>query len=361
MNDKNNKIVIITENRRLYQALSNIIIKKKNCSIEENIPALSDLNLIKTQIKVVKKTFFIREAYSDFIKTYNCPPLALILDYKIDLGLEKSLDPDNKKLLRTFLISSVIFTKSSNFNIANNINMIFIGKPKDIKELEIFKDCPHMIFKTVKTTNPTINSFLDYYIKNPIEAKKIFYFDYLIIDNTNDVVKPAEKFEKILDKILERKETLMHKEKTKNQTPIIKGNFEPAKIMYKISNARLYIDGKIYNIENNPKFNEYKPDIVYIVGYYVNNTIQDVNKKLEKFFVEDLPKIKKVTPEEKIVLSLNSHTVIDGATTHALNTLLSYKLHMFKNISIITTEENYKKMGNSPGFISLKKFLTKKL
>lgn len=355
-----NKIVIITENKRLYQALSNVI-KKKDCIIETGIPALCDLNLIKTQVKIYKNTAFLRKAYSDFVKINGSPPLSLVLDYRIELGLEKSIDPDKKKVFRTFLISSVIFTKSHNFKSGDTINMILIGAPKDVREFEIFKDYPHIVFKTVRTTNQTINSFLDYYMKNPSETKKIFHFDYLVIDESNDVVEPAKKFEKILDKLREHKERIVYKEKVKGQTPIMEGMFEPAKIMYKISDARLYVDGEILNIENNPEYNEYQPDIIYIVGYYVNSTLQEVNKKLERFLTDDLPKIRKVTPEEKIILSLNSHTVIDGATTHALNTLLSYKLHEFKNIVIITSDDNYRKMENSPGFISLRKFITKRI
>lgn len=356
----NNKIIVLTENQRLYHALANVI-KEKKCIIDTSIPALSDLNLIKTQLKVSKNTSFLRVAYSEFLKTNNSLPLAIIMEYKIDVGLEKAIDPDKKKILRAFLISNVTYTKSHSFNPNSCINMIFIGGPGDARELDIIKDYPHLIFKTVKTTNESINSFLEYYTKNPTETKKIFHFDYIIIDETNDVVGPSRDFEKILDGLLISKEKMEVQEKIKDQTPIMEGDFEPAKIMYKISDARLYVDGEIFNIENKPKFDKYQEGTIYIVGYYVNNTVQEVNRKLDKFLTEDLPKIKKITPEDKIILSLNSHTIIDGATTHALNTLLSYKLYDFKNIHILTSAENQKKIKNSPGFISLRKFINEKI
>jgi len=349
------KIVLMIENKRLYQALASII-KKKGYEIVTKYPALSDINLIKINIRNDKSTQFIRDAYNQLLKENEKPPLIIVLDYRIDLGLDRSIDPDKKKILRTLLISNVIYTRSKSFS-NNRINFIFVGGPNDIKELEIFKDYPHFIFKTVKTTNETINTILDFYINNPDKTKSAFKFDYLLIDETNDITIPATKFENIIKEMENEKRTIENKEKTKNQTPIMDGEFEPAKIIYKISDIRLYADGEIYNIENNPKFGKYKCNIIYVVGYFVNKTIPAVNAKIEKFISEELPKIRKITPEDKIVVSLNSHSVIDGATTHALNTLISFKLHHYKNISILTDEKNYKKMENSPGFISIRKFI----
>ncbi len=349
------KIILMTENKRLNQALASII-KKKGYDVVTKYPALSDINLIKLNIKNVKSTQFIRDAYNKFLKENNKPPLLIVLDYRIDLGLDKNIDPDKKKILRTLLISNVIYTRSQSFS-QNRINFVFVGGPNDINELEIFRDYPHFIFKTVKTTDGTINSILDSYINDLDKTKKLFKFDYLLIDETNNINHSSEKFENILKELETEKRTIENKEKTKDQTPIMDGDFEPAKILFKISDARLYADGEIYNIENNPKFEKYKCDIIYIVGYFVNKTIPVVNSRIEKFISEELPKIRKIDPEDKILISLNSHSVIDGATTHALNSLISFKLHNYKNISIITDEKNYKKMENSPGFISLRKFI----
>ncbi|MBN1897623.1 MAG: hypothetical protein JW827_02515 [Spirochaetes bacterium] len=357
---ENKKVLIITQNKRLLQALTNII-KNKDCSLVSGYPGLNDISLMKLQIKIKKNTSFIRTSFNQFIKDNGGPPVTIVLDYRMDLGLDDSLDPDKKKLFRTFIISSILLSRANTFGTYNTISMIFVGGPGDVKHFKAFKQYPNIVFKTVRTNNQQINDILDYYITHPEEANKIFYFNYLIINESNDVIEPSKKFEKILDKVLSYQEKIVYKEKVKDQTPIMDGKYEPAKVVFKYSNSYVYLDGKTMNIENNQTYQQYKVNTVYIDGYYVNSTLQEVNRKLEKFFLEDLPKIRKVTPEDRIELDLNHHSIIDGATTHALNILVSFKLHEYKNIEILTNNENYRKMEKSPGFISLRKHIIKRL
>jgi hypothetical protein len=350
-----NKIIILTENKRLFHSISNVI-KNNNCEISNDMPLLADMTLIKTQLKITQNTTFLRTAFFDFIKKYSQPPILTLLDYKIETGLPKEIDPDNKKILRTFLLTLATYSKSEFFQNKHKLNLIMIGTSKDLRELEIYKSYPHFAFKNIKTSNQIVNSILEFYANNPEETKKIFNFDYIIVDESQDVIKPTNEFERILKNILETREKTEIAEKSKGQTPIMHGNFEPAKIIYKISDAKIYIDGNFYDISDKTQFNDYKENIVYIVGHYVNPTISEVNKKIEKFLKEDLPKIKKIGPNEKIIFSLNSHTIVDGSTSTALNTLFGFKFADYKNLAIITSKENYQKFLNSPGFISLKKY-----
>lgn len=356
--DATNKIIFITENKRLFHSISNVT-KKYKLEIESELLPLCDLTFIKTQLKFNPSTKFIRTAFLDFYKKYNHLPFLILMDYRIDAGLSKEVDPDNKKILRAILVSTALITKSENFHNNEKVNIILIGSPKDIKDFEIYKSHPYFIFKTIKTSNLAIDSILEFYVNNPEKTKEIFYFDYLVINENQDVVTPTNDFERIVKNIIEKKEKLLIAEKTKDQTPIITEYYEPAKVMYKISDARLYVDGQIFDITGKEKFKELKEGIIYIVGHYVNSNYLEVNKKIEKFLREDLSKIRKFTPDEKIIISINSHTVIDGSTSTAINTLFGFKLSDFKNLVILTSEENHKKLENSPGFISLRKYLLK--
>ena len=161
--------------------------------------------------------------------------------------------------------------------------------------------------------------------------------------------------------MLLKRQSLLNLKKGKDQTGILTGKFDAAKVLYKISDLRLYMEGKIYNIENNPKFDKYKENVVYILGYYVQSNMSEVNTKLEKFLLDDLPKIKQLTIDTELNISLEGHTIIDGGVAPALNILLSIKLKDFKNIRLTTSPVNYNKMENSPGFISLRKYIIKKL
>lgn len=356
---ENKKIIVLTVDKRLYKAIL-LSVKSKGLEVETKSSYLSDIEHIGKLLKLSKNTSFLRDEYSNFIKENNGTPLAVILDYKIDFELDPTLDPDKMKLLRTFIISSVILQNIA--NLAYSIsNFILIGHPQYLKQFKLFKENPHLIFKLVRTTNPQINAMLDKNLNNPEYTKKIFSFDYILMDESNDVITASQKLELILDELLKKKQSIMNKEKTKDQTEIITGEQEPAKIIYKLSNSRLYMDGKLFNIENNNKFEQYRENIIYIAGYYTHLTVNLVNLKLLKLILEDLPKLKNISADAKLEISINSHTVVDSGTTHALNIILTTKLSDYKNIKIITSPENFSKFEKSPGFISLRNYIMKGL
>ena len=353
------KAIILTKDKRLLKALLQSV-RKKKLEYEAESASLYNLEHISRMIKSIKNTSFIREAYSNFIKDNDGTPLCIILDYKIDFGLSKELDPDNMKLLKTFVVSSVILTNKT--NLAYNVtNIILIGSPQNLKQLELFKSNPHLVYKIVKTENPQVNQLLDEALGNPEQTKHLFTMDYLLMDETNDTISAANKLEVILDKLLRKKQSLLNLKKSKGQTELLTGKYEPAKLLYKISEARLYLDGKIYNIENNSKFDKYKENTIYIQGYYIHGNVNEVNEKIEKFVLDDLPKLRKISIDTEINISLNSHTIIDGGIAPALNILLSIRLKDFKNIHLITSPVNFKKIEKSPGFISLRNYIIKNL
>ncbi|MBU1077999.1 MAG: hypothetical protein KKH98_11945 [Spirochaetes bacterium] len=353
------KCILLTKHKRLHTALSQAI-KQKRLQCETEISSLSNIDHIARMIKLTKNTSFLRDAYSEFLKQNNSTPLCVILDYRIDFGLPIQMDPDQMKLVRTFLISSLIVNDMTDLEY-NLTNMIFVGSPVHLKHFEKYKSEPESIFKGIETDTQKLNLLLEKIRNNREEARKYFYFDYLIIDERNDVFPAVKKLEEIIETIHINKQKLINKEKTKHQTEIISGQYDAAKVLYKLSAFRLYLEGKIYNIENNPKFDKYEENIIYIIGHYVHNNCNEVNKKIEKFIIEYLPKLRKLSLDTDINISLNSHTIIDGGVTHGLNILLSTKLKDFKNIRLITSPVNYSKMERSPGFIFLKNYIFKKL
>ncbi len=353
------KVIILTENKRLLKALLQSV-KQKNLEYETEIMSLYDMDHIKKMITTTKNTRFIREAFGSFIKENNGPPLCIILDYKFDFGLDESLDPDNMKLLRTFAISSVILVNISHL-VYNVSNIVLIGSLEHLKQLEMFKSNPHLIFKIVKTENPQLNKMLDDAVKDPDKIKSLLSINYILMDEKNDCLSASNKLEVIFDKLIQKRQSLINLKMGKNQTGIITDHHEPARIIYKISDSRMYVSGKTFDIQDNSKFNKYRENIIYIHGYYIQNNASKVSDRLERFIIDDLPKIKSISIDTEINISLEEHTIIDGGIAPALNILLSIKLKDFRNIRLITSPVNFNKMENSPGFISLRNYILKKL
>lgn len=357
--DSNKQFILLTVNKRLYQALSQAI-RSKKLDVETGFQALSDLDYIRKFLSRTKNTSFIREAYSSFIKKYSGTPLGIIIDFRIDLNLEPELDPDRMKLMRTLLISGVILSNMTDL-VYNLTNIICIGGPENLNQFKVFKEKPHLLFKLCKTSNPQINRLLEDKVNYPDKTMATFFFDYILIDEKNDIISASKKLELIIDNILARKQSLINREMTKNQTQILKGEHEPARIIFKISSQRMYMDGQIVNIEENAQFANYPENIIHVLGYYVSSTLSTVNEKIRRFILEDLPKIRKIDADTEIILHLGPEAVIDGSTTPSLNIFFSITLRDFKNIHVVPSPENFGKMERSPGFISLKNYIIKKL
>ena len=352
------KVIVLTRNKRLLQALVNSV-RQKGLEYESEIISLYDMDHITRMIKSTGNTRFLREAFSDLIKENNGTPFCIIIDYLVDFGLPKDLDPDNMKLLRTFAISSIILANTTNL-LYNTTNIVLISSPEYLEQMEAFKLNPHLVFKIAKTQNPGLNKMLDEVLENPEKIKRVFTMNHLLMDETNDYMSAANKLGVLLDKYIQEKQSLLNLKKSKSQTEILTGEYDPAKILFKISDTKIYIEGKIFNIEGNPKFEKYKENIIYLQGYYVQSNVARVNERLEKFILVDYPKIKPLSIDSEINISLGEHTIIDGGITPALNILLSMKLKDFKDINLITSPVNFTKMENSPGFISLRDYIIKK-
>lgn len=353
------KVIVLTKNKRLRQALIQSI-KKKGLEYESEIISLYDIDHITKMIKSTGNTRFLRNAFSDLIKENNGTPLCIIIDYLVDFGLSKELDPDNMKLLRTFSISSIILANISNL-LYNITNIVLIGSPGNLKELEIFKSNPHFVFKIAKTQNPGLNKILDEVLENPEKIKNVFTVNYLLMDQTNDYLSAASKLETLLDKYIQKRQSLINLKRSNSQAKLLTGEYDPAKILFKISDTQIYIAGETFDIDGNPEFEKYKKNIIYIQGYYIQSTVARVNETLEKFILIDYPKIRQLSVDSEIHISLEDQAIIDGGIAPALNILLSTKLKDFKDIHLITSPVNFTKIENSPGFISLRNYIIKKL
>ncbi len=352
----NKKTILLTDNIRLHKALLPEL-KKREINIENEIKEISNLNYIKTVINLRKNTKFIQEGFSKFIKQNNSTPVATIIDYRVNIDKDNPRAVPSFPLCRSFVITSALLNTLPDIKY-NKYNYILIGTPTDLKIFEIFKSYPHMIFKNLIKSYPALDKILNKYANDGNYTKSLFYFDYLIVDNINNDVTPAVvKFGEIINKILENQEKEQHQEKVKGQTPILSGEFEPAKVLFKISDSRVYVDGKLFNIENNPKFDKYKENIIYIVGHFVNSTKDKVAENIAKLILNDLAKLKKVTPDSPINISVNSHTIVDGSTVPTLSVLIGTKLSQFKNVHILTSNKNLSKFQNSPGFITIRKYI----
>ena len=119
------KSILLTQDRRLEQFIK-VLMRTKKKELESEFPLLSDLNALRTDIQQYGNTLHLRGEFGSFIKSFGFPYM-IIMDYFIDFGLPKSVDPDMRKLLRTFLIAFTILANGKGFDSATS-NLVLRGR-----------------------------------------------------------------------------------------------------------------------------------------------------------------------------------------------------------------------------------------
>ncbi len=107
------KTIIITQYKR-YAQFTKQVLRKNNREVETDLPLISDMEAIKNDIHQNKNTVNIRGELGYFVKQYGFPHM-MIIDYMIDFGFSSRADPDNRKLVRTFLLAYTILAQAKGY------------------------------------------------------------------------------------------------------------------------------------------------------------------------------------------------------------------------------------------------------
>ena len=104
--EKQRRAIVISARRELAPALK-VILNRHKISIDTSYDSLSSLLAITKSVRETGNTVFIRKAFSRFVSDWGLPDV-LVIDDRIQLAIDSWQDPDNKKILRTLIVSIII-------------------------------------------------------------------------------------------------------------------------------------------------------------------------------------------------------------------------------------------------------------
>jgi len=342
-----NQILLLSDNNRISLSLKKVL-SENNLEVNSDYINLTSLSLIRKIIKNTQNTSFIRTEYLKFIQQKGYP-FFIAIDYKIDSGLPNELDPDQLKILKTFLISISILAKGKGFeNIKGNI--LLLTKNENNAIAQEYEKNPHFIMNIIKTKDPVVNKLLEQLKSNRNEFNKLFFIKTTNFEkNSNDFTFDIKNY---IDAIKARENL----RKPVNTSPKMSSeNNPPASIIYKLNEDKIFIDSILNEDEKNDEnFSLLKNKQIYIKGYWTNKTQLEVSEKLLQFIKTGPEKDNKFDKEENINIILDNNTKLDASTAPSLVQLLARDLINYK-ISVKTSNENNEILQKSEGYKLIQK------
>lgn len=344
------KAIIITENKRLAMTIHGALGKSK-IDIETSYLNLYSIPMIRKIIGKTGNTAFIRSELLTFVREAGVPFL-IALDYTIDLGLDAALDPDRRKLLRTLLISYIILSRGRGFENLKG-NFLLIGTSRQMGQISAIEGNPVSILNILTTRDAIVNSFINELRHNPMKFQSLFYFRGLNAElPAGDVVTAVHNCVRSIGDRMR----LISQLESRQQPSERKTEDELAKIVYRLDDARVSVDGDICDIQQNDGYARLKENEFYILGRWAGRNITAVADKFKNSILRGVATAR-FGPDDAIVVHLEDGCTIDASTAASLAQVLLKDLISYRNIKIAVSDANRVILEKSSGYTMLKNYL----
>jgi hypothetical protein len=350
------KSILLTQDRRLEQFIK-ILLRTKKKEVEADFPLLSDIKALRSDIQQYRNTLNLRGEFGSFIKSFGFPYM-IIMDYLIDFGLPQSLDPDKRKLLRTFLIAFTILANGKGFDSATS-NIVFIIDKKDQRAVSEFIQDPALILEQIQTQDARVNAIIYSFTKDRERVKRFYNLSYIFRPVEGNYNKEMETLDKNIDQVdavLNQKDK---KQSTSASSAMITEDVKPAEVICRATIERIIVNGEVKDISDEER-ERYEEKNIYLIGAVTVKTIKTVNERI----VQTIKAMNKINPfkkEERIFINIPDTTLIDGSFASSMGSFLNGELRAYKGISLNMGEKNCGKVSSSQGFIAIRDYLIKNL
>jgi hypothetical protein len=352
------KSILITQDKRLESYIRQLL-RRLKMDIETAYPLLSDLDSIRYDLMKNRITVNIRGEFAQFIKE-NGFPVVTIIDYIIDLGLSEKEDPDQRKLLRTFLLAFTLLANAKGFENAK-ANIVFVI-PKRLRTImSNFVENPSFLLDEVRTKDERINVIIDTFAAKKEKVKDYFRLSYIFRPDDGRYLEEMEKLEETLKGFAETTAEAVESEKSKSavSTPMIKDDLEPARVLCRASSEKIIMDGELVPTTEEQR-RKYIEKNIHLEGAITQKTITAVKDRILTTF-SSMAKINPFKKDEKVFIIVPDSSIIDGSFAGVMGTFLSSAFPEYTGISLNMGKENCEKAKNSQGYVAIKDYIIKNL
>jgi hypothetical protein len=226
------------------------LLRKKKREIESDLPLLTDLESIRNDIVRNKNTFNIRGEFEYFIKEYGLPYM-MIIDYQTELSVPGITEPDNRKLLKTFILAFTILAEVKGYD-SDTANLVLIIEKKHETTIQQFAKYPLFILDQIRSGDDRINAIIDAFASDREKVNNFFKIFYILQPADGNYAAEIERLEKIMlvcDKLIPRHEM---KEPDGN-VEMLTDDFEPADVICRATLEKIIVNGELKPITDEQK------------------------------------------------------------------------------------------------------------
>ena len=351
------KALLTTQDKRMESFIKQLL-RRLNIEIETGFPLLTDLDAIRYDLMKNKITVNIRAEFARFIKE-NGFPSVILMDYQIDFGLTEKEDPDQRKLLRTFLLAFALLANAKGYETAR-ASIIFIISKKLKSTMTHYANYPSFLLDEIRTKDARVNAIIDSFALNTEKVKAFFNLSFIFKPDDGRYTVEMEKLEKILGTVPESSgEAAAKPEAGKPSTQMILDDLEPAHVICRASVEKVIVDGELQPVTEDQK-GRYIEKNIHLEGALTQKTLAVVKSRILTVF-DAMGKVNPLKKDEKIFINVPDSSVIDGSFASTMGTFLSSVFPEYTGISLNIGKENSEKMRNSKGYVAIKDYILKNL
>ncbi|MDA3899627.1 MAG: hypothetical protein PF637_03800 [Spirochaetes bacterium] len=316
----------------------------------KDIPNLSSLATIKTVIKSVKGAGFMRAELFNFIQKHGYPYL-VIMDLRLDLGLDNRDDPGKLKLLKTFLISYIIFSMGRGFD-KLHLNLVLVYSSDDEATVEGLSEDPSRLLSLLHTKNEEVNALISRMKSTPELFNKIFSISFV----------PRQGIETSLeDTIVALKSTIAARnnltdERVKKSLGAVENSEKSAAEVYFVNGKHWFANGHV--CETPPeRYAQAESGNLFIEGYWTAHTAKEVSQRIVRS-VSAAAKEPDTSDNQQLTIHLQEKCIIDGTIASILaGLILQHLSRNFSHVSVRVSRYNEPILKKSQGFSMIKEYL----
>jgi hypothetical protein len=342
------KVLLLTTDKR-FEAQVRQDISSFDLEVEQGSYTIASLQTIKRVLRTVKSTSFIRSELFSYIKE-NGFPYMVIMDFRIDLDMGSDFDPGNLKVLKSLLISYIVFSMGRGFE-KLHLNLLLVFEHKDREVCLKLDSSPQQLLSLLQTQNEQVNQLINKLKVDPLLYNKIFLMHTLLKDEVSG--KLAQKIggikmtfdskQKMVDKVLKSKLSSVSKEKV-----------EPADVIFKSGGVYYYNGEAIESVVE--KYESIEEGKLYVDGHWTSHTLMDVRNRIRKT-VSKAIKEHRFQPNQELHLCLLEKCIIDASIASTLASLLIQDFAKMQKVKVLVSSHNEPILKESEGYNMVKEYL----
>jgi hypothetical protein len=341
------KSIVILKDSQLDHVVRSVMENRKK-EFEKELSLLCRFEEVRKDVRQTRGTANIRKHLSQFIMK-NGFPFLTVLDFRADLGLPESEDPDRQKFFRSFLLSFSLLGASANFA-SKTANLVCFADKADRDRLIHCLADPTLLFQDLPANDDKTRQVVELFKADKEKACRFFNVNVLLYPENGNFNERIREFEEII--------TLAEKRLTQQAgghsaaIELITRNLPAAQVICRANEEKVIVNGEVRSLTADEKA-RYAENAFYFEGAILEHTLETVKQRILQTF-SVLPKVKPMKKEAALTLHVSDNCAVDGSFPMSMGIFLTNTIGRHHKLVLNLGKVNLEKLKSVAGYFAIK-------